>query len=218
MLTDPEEIRIISAALQKNVRDPNRARAHFDRIFADFFKTVRFRNTRVLDLGPGQYDFGELARQRGAAVHAIDYDPAVIQLGRHKGFTVREGNLEEVKAGDFEEAFDGLFCKYSINAFWFHEAPALAHHVRELVRLIKPGGWSWIAPWNGASEETGLTPKERVEITTVQINEFRNAGFSAYELTEDLSRYYGVHGLTVNRPLFTLNLQAPESVKACIMV
>jgi len=64
MLTDPEEIRIISIARQKNVRDPNRSREHFHHIFKDFFSKSDFNGLRVLDLGPGQYDFGELARER----------------------------------------------------------------------------------------------------------------------------------------------------------
>ena len=40
MLTDPTEIEIISAARQKNVRDPLRSRAHFDNIFADFSRAI----------------------------------------------------------------------------------------------------------------------------------------------------------------------------------
>ncbi len=72
MLTDPVEIEIISKARQKNVAGSRRSRVHFNRIFEGFLKRVKFSKTRVIDLGPGQYDFGVLAMERGAEVWAMD--------------------------------------------------------------------------------------------------------------------------------------------------
>jgi ribosomal protein L11 methylase PrmA len=85
MLTDSIEIEIISKAKQKNVRDPERSRQHFERIYDDFFGSVNYRNKTFLDLGPGQYDFGVLAELRGAKTVGFDNDPAVLELGKHKG-------------------------------------------------------------------------------------------------------------------------------------
>lgn len=86
MLTDPREIEIISKARQKNVRDQNRSRQHFLNILEDFLPLKSLKDQLILDLGPGQFDFGVVARERGAEVMAIDNDPAVVELGRYKGF------------------------------------------------------------------------------------------------------------------------------------
>jgi 2-polyprenyl-3-methyl-5-hydroxy-6-metoxy-1,4-benzoquinol methylase len=215
MLTNPEEIRIISKAIQKNVRDPQRSRAHFDRIFDDFLKDVHFKNTILLDLGPGQYDFGVLARDRGATVFAIDYDPAVVELGQHKGFSAKMGNLENIRAEDFDVLFDGIFCKYSIDAFWFDDEKDHENHIKELVKLIKRGGWAWIAPWNGAYKDKNLSHEDVDKALSVQTKVFKKEGFTALELTEELSKYYGVHGITANRALFILNLKSPETLEVC---
>ena len=98
MLTDPEEIRIISKARQKNVQDPHRSRVHFTRIFSDFLENVKFECSILLDLGPGQFDFVVLAKQRGALTYGIDNDPDVIELGQYKGFPVRYGNIKDYES------------------------------------------------------------------------------------------------------------------------
>ena len=119
MLTDPNEIRIISQARQKNVRDPNRSRQHFERVLSDFFAGVDFTGQTVLDMGPGQHDLAELLRPRGATVVAVDNDPAVIELGKYKGLEVIDGNLKRLSKVALNRTFDGLFCKLSTNAYWF---------------------------------------------------------------------------------------------------
>jgi hypothetical protein len=216
MLTDPEKIRIISKAKQKNVRDPNRSRFHFNRIFSDFFNKVQFEGSVFLDLGPGQYDFGVLAKQRGAFAYCIDDDPAVVELDRYKGFPVRYGNIENIRAEDFDRAFDAVFCKYSINAFWFNgDDRLLEDHIKEIGRLIKSGGWAWIAPWNGVPQNAGLTQDDIKRVLSVQAEVFKQLGFAAFNLSDRLSRYYGIHGDTANRALFILNLRIPWKLWIC---
>lgn len=216
MLTDPEEIRIIANARQKNVADPNRSREHFVRIFEDFLCEVDFGDKVLLDLGPGQYDFAELSRKRGAITHGIDNDPWVVKLGEYKKFPARLGNLKDLKALDYDIQFDGVFCKYSINAFWFYPVEQeLVDYIREIVRLIKPGGWAWIAPWNGVPTKANISQEGVDRVLSAQALAFKEAGFSAVDLTESLSRYYGVHGRTGNRALFFLNLPRPDRLKKC---
>ena len=216
MLTDPEEIRIISKARQKNVQDPHRSRVHFTRIFSGFLENVKFEGSVLLDLGPGQYDFGVLAKQRGALTYGIDNDPAVIELGNFKGFPVRYGNIKDMKVEDFDTLFDGVFCKLSINAFWFHnDDQLLINHIKEIARLLKPGAWAWIAPWNGIPKKAELKKEDIRKMLFVQTEVFKQLGFIAFDLTEDISRYYGVHGDTANRPLFILNLNVPKSLRNC---
>ena len=185
MLTDPEEIRIISKARQKNVQDPNRSRAHFDNIFKDFLGKIKFDGKVLLDLGPGQYDFGEIARARGALVHGIDNDPAVIELGRYKSFPVISDRLQDIKAVNFDTPFDGVFCKLSINAFWFHD-DALNHegHIDEIVKLIKPGGWAWIAPWNGVPKQAELSEAAVAQVLHIQSKAFKGRRFTSGKMKE----------------------------------
>lgn len=211
MLKDLIEIEIISKARQKNVRDPSRSRKHFENIFKDFFESMTLENSRLLDLGPGQYDFAEMAMEKGAAVHGIDKDKAVIELGKYKGLPIREGQLQTIKAVDFDPLrFDGLFCKLSLNAFWFSNDEAQIQHINELNKLIKNGGWAWIAPWNGIPKKRDLSLEEIEHILTIQISTFKEHGFEYVELTEKLSKYYGVHGITANRALFLRNLLIPS--------
>lgn len=216
MLTEPKEIEIISKARQKNVRDPGRSLAHFERIFNDFFTKIDFRGKNFLDLGPGHYDFGELARQRGARVLGVDDDPAVLELGRHKQFSVREAHIQQLHSEDFHESFDGIFCKFSYNAFWFRDGE---HNHREAIRLIcsllRDDGWGWIAPWNGIPRNDGLTETEIATSLSVQISEFIAHGFNSFEMPILLAKYYGVHGLTANRALFVRNLPVPNSLARC---
>lgn len=204
MLTDPEEIAIISLAKQANVRDPKRSRVHFEHIFADFLDGVTLRGARVLDIGPGQWDFGVIARERGADVVGIDRDPAVLELGRHKGFDVIEADLRTVTAAKLGGPYDAIFCKYSINAFWFHDdADGFGGHMATLLGTLKPDGWGWIAPWNGAPKSVPLDPAEISAVLEGQRAIFATAGFDFRDLTVDETRRYGVHGATANNALFT---------------
>lgn len=213
MLTNPKEIEIISKARQKNVRDPNRSRVHFDRIFNDFLHATVLKDQYLLDLGPGQYDFGILAQACGARVLCLDNDPAVLDLGRYKGLSVREGYIQRLTLADFSERFDGIFCKFSYNAFWFLEDEASHREsVRVLCSLLQDNGWGWIAPWNGVPKHAGLSAARIEAILTTQADAFREHGFSAFNLTETLARYYGAHGTTANLALFVRNLAIPSSV------
>lgn len=216
MLTDRREIEIISRARQKNVRDPRRSRAHFERIFADFLMPLDLHSRRLLDLGPGQFDFGELARGLGAEVRCIDNDPAVVELGAYKGFEVKLANLKDLSALDLGGPFDGVFCKFSVNAFWFNSRLDLVEsYIDALHALMGPEAWGWIAPWNGAPKKADLGPKAVERVLERQGRAFKACGFQGYDLSESLSRHYGIHGATANRALFVKNLHVPAGVQSC---
>lgn len=211
MLTDSKEIEIISRALQKNIRNPHRSRIHFLRILEDFFSNIQFEEKIFLDLGPGQYDFGVLARERKASVYGIDHDPSVLELGKYKNFTVKFQNIMNFKASDFPFQFDGLFCKFSINAFWFfNDDEKHVRFINEIGKSIKPGGWAWIGPWNGLLANQDISKKEINHVLSVQSKSFMELGFSQINLTKKLTKYYGLHGNTCNRALFCLNLNKPK--------
>jgi Methyltransferase domain len=213
MLTDPREIEIISRARQANVRDYRRSRQHFVNILADFFEDRHFVGRRCLDLGPGQYDFGVLARERGAAVVGIDNDPAVIELGRHKGFDVVKGNLRSLSVASFDAPFDGVFCKFSINCFWFgDDVDALADFSHRLAACVRPEGWLWVAPWNGVPKTSVLDGDEQRRILDRQQMLFEVMGCEALDLSPKLAARYGVTGRVANHALFVRGLKKPPAV------
>ena len=149
MLTDPKEIEIIAAAKQKNVRDPKRLREHFHHIIDDFFVGVTL-DGHYLDMGPGQYDFGVLVRGQGGTCVGLDFDPAVVELGRYKGFETVERNIKHLASAPLDDRFDGVFNKFTLNAFWFWDDEAA--HVRLLeaiIGMMKPGAWGGLRPGTG---------------------------------------------------------------------
>lgn len=207
MLIDPTEIAIIAKARQANVRDPKRSRQHFEAIFEDFLAGVPFAGQTVLDVGPGQYDFGEMARARGARVIGIDRDPAVIELGRYKRFEVIQTDLRAFHPGLLAAPVHGIFCKYSLNALWFYnDVCGLRVHTQAFIDALRPDGWAWIAPWNGSPKALALSAADREAVLEVQRDCFRGAGFGFRQLSEAETRCYGVHGDTADNALFTRGL------------
>lgn len=216
MLKDPREIEIISNARQVQVRNPERSRKHFEDIFSDFLSCVDLEKKLLLDLGPGQFDFAEIARPKGAIVHSIDNDPSVIELGEYKGLNVKLDNLKKLPKIKYDFKFDAVFCKYSINAFWFHDNDDRhREYIESINNLMNEDGFAWIAPWNGVPKKTQLSDIEIQRVLALQADLFKEYGFTGINLTKKLTRRYGVHGITANQALFFRNLDAPKSITSC---
>ena len=206
MLTDKREIEIIANARQANVRDPKRSREHFFNIIDDFFDGVELTGMYV-DLGPGQYDFGEIVRQQGGDCVGVDFDPAVIELGRFKGFRVVEGNIRQLRDLTVEGGpFDGVFNKFSLNAFWTRDDTEHRQLVDAVANLVASDGWAWIGPWNGVPKAENLEPEEIDRVLSFQRACFESRGFQVVELTDRLTRRYGIHGAVANNIVFVKNL------------
>lgn len=206
MLTDPKAIDIIKAARQKNVRDPLRSRKHFENILSAFFDGVTL-DGRYLDLGPGQYDFCELAREQGATCMGVDFDPPVLELGRYKGFDTLELDLKALPEHDFGETFDGVFNKFALNAFWTgNDAEQQALMAQAINALIKPGGWGWLAPWNRPLPGTTPSEEEQQNVLRLQKDAFEACGFETILLTLAQPKTYGVNGNVANNIVYIKNL------------
>jgi hypothetical protein len=206
MLTDPKEIAIAARARQKNVANPNRPRKHFDRILADFFDGVRLSG-HYLDMGPGHYDLGEIIRSSGGVCVGLDNDPAVIELGRHKGFETIEMRIQDLVDRPLDDRFDGIFNKFALNAFWFwsdsgrHEAL-----IDSIMSMMAAGAWGWFGPWNGVPKRIELMPAQVDETLALQRRLFEDRGCRTLELTTAQSCYYGIHGAVANHRVFYRNL------------
>lgn len=205
MLDDPKAIEIISRARQKNVALANRSEHDFDCVLKDFFAGHDFTGELIMDLGPGQYDFARRVRDAGGAVEHIDKDPAVVELGRYLGFEVAQANLRSFDYSQRTARYDGLFCKFSINAFWFQSVDEVRSKIRAIDSMLKPTGWGWIAPWNGLPKN-GWEDQDPLPFLDAQAEAFSGCGWSGYELPDLLTKRYGITGSVQNHPLFVRNL------------
>ena len=190
MLFGNDEIEIMANAVQLTLREPTYSDVAYKRIFQDFFCTRDLRGSEILELGPGQYDFARLVEAAGAKVVGIDHDPAVVALGQKRGYEVIHENFRSFDWGSLAAQFDGLFCRGSINAFWFSEPETLAEFVNNICSVLKPEGWGWITPWN--ANPTTPTPGFIREILQAQRQSFERHGFRSYEPTPEIAGRYNI--------------------------
>lgn len=204
MLADAREIEIMSGARQPGLRRPHSPREPFERIVEDFLAGV-LEGRAVVDLGPGQWDFAEVARNHGASrVVGIDSDPAVLELGRYKGFDTVDADLRRLP-DDLAGSFDGVFSRGSINAFWFPSDDEQVRLTERVAAMLRPGGWLWLAPWNRAPDGWSDVPGR----LALQAETFRRLGCEVRELDDASAERYGITDeRTANRALFVGGLAA----------
>lgn len=148
MLYTSEEKDIMRTALQPNVRNPEIAVEPYQHIIKDYLRNVAFKGKRILDIGPGQCDFLDLAKKAGAdRTFGCDFDPAVGKLGQLRGHDMSITNLRE--GWPYKGmTFDGIFCRGSINCCWFANEEYLVSFLDDMAASLLPKAWLWIAPWN----------------------------------------------------------------------
>ncbi len=148
MLYNDEERALMAVAKQPNMRTTNIAIRPFENIIDDFSLRGRLAG-RVLDIGPGQCDFLDLARKAGAvATMGVDFDPAICSLGTSRGHEMVQAHLQRGWPKDLGR-HDGIFCRGSINVYWFRADPRLLDEfLSGIGSAIREASWAWIAPWN----------------------------------------------------------------------
>lgn len=190
MLVSPREQEIVAKAWEPGIRRPDRAYINFMRFLKHFLRDKNLAEKTILDLGPGHYDFGILARFQGARVIPLELDPAVIELGRYRGFEPIEFDLKRPR---FVESFgkqsiDGIFCNGSIDASWWTTMEEQIEYARDLYSCLRPDGWALIAPCNSGPEEIGSALDNQRQ----QISAFKELGFKLTRLTKLEKNYFGI--------------------------
>lgn len=161
MLYNEQEISLMADAVQPNMRNKVSV-VPFKHIVQDFFTPDHFHGKHVVDLGPGQCDFLDIAKSFGAVTYGVDFDPCVTALGKLRGHVMAEAqNFQETWPYE-QKMFDGIFCRGSLNYYATAKngpQDALAF-LTKVFSSLKPGGWIWIAPWAKFSEKQSAVAPE----------------------------------------------------------
>lgn len=187
MLYNDEERRAMAPAIHAGMRETNILIGPFRNILADFFAGTDFKGKRILDVGPGQCDFLDLAKERGAQTHGVDFDPAVAALGALRGHDVIVGDL---KAGwpYPGQTFDGIFCRGSINLFTFQlDVGRLYAFLEGFEASLAPGSWVWAAPWNKPRDESDLGA-----VGSIKEHWLRSNGIALTIASPEQKKRYGI--------------------------
>jgi hypothetical protein len=206
MLQTAEEIALLACAQEPGIRDPRRSEYGIDNIITDFLGCVSLRGQRVLELGPGHFEFCEAVRRRGGTAEALELDPVVAELGRRRGFRVWPGNLVDLPQLGLDGPYEGLFCKGSSNPFWFHgREDALREYIAEMVRLVRANGWLWVVacPYSDGH----LSDREHTDWLAVESRIYAEFGWSAWSVPNRLiGGYYGVSFTPPSLTVYTRGL------------
>lgn len=196
MLYNDIEREVMASAIQSNMRTSSPAVYRGISATVDsYLGHIDFHGQRILDIGPGQCDFLDIVKERGAITFGVDYDPAVLKLGEMRGHNMTACNLR--KGWPFKDVqFDGIFCRASINCYWFamagDETP-LREFLAHIGKSLKPTGWMWILPWNKPVE----SQESLVGVTRAVIGEWAKLSKIRIEVVgkEEKSRYGLVYAL-----------------------
>jgi ubiquinone/menaquinone biosynthesis C-methylase UbiE len=124
--------------------------AHFDSVAADYDEVLPFFSSfarrfidvvplpagaRVLDVGAGRGAITALALANGCAVTAVDSAPRMIELLRRDHPDVHAHVMEAGRLDLPDESFDVV-----VAGFVIHVVPDMAAAVREVMRVLTPGG------------------------------------------------------------------------------
>lgn len=99
----------------------------------------------AIEVGPGRGTFLQWVRERGFTVSAVEHSPVVAQeLRARLNLPVIEGAFEIAVIAD--ESFDAVFTFHVIE-----HVPDAEAHLKTAFRILKPGGFLFVATPNGSS-------------------------------------------------------------------
>jgi ubiquinone/menaquinone biosynthesis C-methylase UbiE len=100
--------------------------------------------TPLLDVASGPGHLAGAAARRGARVTGVDLAPAMIELARrlYPGVTFREGSAEQLPFAD--ASFEAVTCAFGVGHF-----PDSPRVLRDIARVLAPGGRAALAWWDG---------------------------------------------------------------------
>lgn len=188
MLFDDEEIQIMATARQPHLREPNRTENVSKAIYEDFLAQRNLMGSKVLELGPGQFDLVRMVTAAGASVVSIDHDPAVVALGKKRAYNVILADFRSFDWSSLRGEFDGLVCRGSISPIWFRDEEKFGAFADAVCSVLRPDGWGWILPWNSGLRNTD--PERLQTVLRTEREVFVRNRFRAVAPTpQQISRY-----------------------------
>ena len=125
-----------------------------------------------------------------ATVVAMDHDPAVIALGKKRGYNVILADFRSFDWNSLRGEFDGLLSRNSIAPAWFRDAESLGSFVDQICSVLKPNGWGWIAPWNKPLSRA--SPDRAQMILDAEDQAFGRNGFAAINPSPKVAARYSI--------------------------
>jgi SAM-dependent methyltransferase len=119
------------------------------RVREDFLAILRSeRLSRLLEIGAGTGRDGAFFSKHGLDVVCVDLSPEMVRLCREKGI---EANVMDVANLRFP---DGTFdAAYSLNSFLHLPEAEFPHALREVRRVLQPGGIFFLGVYGGIDQE-----------------------------------------------------------------
>jgi ubiquinone/menaquinone biosynthesis C-methylase UbiE len=99
---------------------------------------------RLLEVGFGRGEFLYQCARRGAAVSAIDYSPAALEIGRETLADFPEADLRVADCKDLPFAADSFDRVYSGDVLEHQDLEDGAAMLREMYRVLAPGGFLFV--------------------------------------------------------------------------
>jgi SAM-dependent methyltransferase len=114
----------------------------------DLDRRYGLRAKTIVDLGCGAGFYTDAFRARGATVIPVDNDPSELELVGRPPAGALIADAGELPLGS--ESVDGVFCSNLLE-----HTPQAEPVIREIERVLRPGGWgyiswtNWYSPWGG---------------------------------------------------------------------
>jgi len=181
----------------------------FLNIYEDFFKDLDLRKKTILEFGSGRFEMAEVFKKHGAVYTGIDKSLGVYNVGDSRGFRMYRQDYKNNPLKVIVDSFDGIFCRESVNAFWYLDDDNHVNQVRKWCRTLRDNGWGWILPCNHVPTSIVISDWDIFRVLDIQIRAFQSAGFRCLHLPRMLAERYGQQKNVINTPLFIKNLEVP---------
>ncbi|AEJ42694.1 class I SAM-dependent methyltransferase [Alicyclobacillus acidocaldarius] len=154
----------------------------------------------VVDIGAGPGFFAlPLARRTQGTVYAVDLSPEMLAMLSERA---RQAGLDHVQV--LEATADQLplpdeSVHRALMAFVLHEVPDQAAALREVYRVLRPGGRFLLLEWDKRPMEMGPPVEERLSIHACE-EALRTAGFEILHRIFPNDVHYGIVAERPGRP------------------
>ncbi|MFC4618692.1 class I SAM-dependent methyltransferase [Camelliibacillus cellulosilyticus] len=123
----------------------------------------------VADFGAGNGFFTlPIAQATGATVYAVDIETRMLAALKQRADENNIGNIERVEADLAETGLATHSVDKLFSSFVLHEVPDLSATLKEMKRVLRPGGAMLILDWEAVEGEDGPPKRRRIPSERLQ--------------------------------------------------